>query len=109
VAKGAPATAPAAGDPKAAAVKAASAIAGNWAPQGLSCDSPIVIAIKDGGVSMTVAGSTSTAAIEPSSEAGVTNARAEDGGKYVYKLGQDNTLSMVDPGQQTMKMSKCAG
>jgi hypothetical protein len=105
----APATASAAADPKAAAVKAATAIAGNWAPQGLSCDSPIVIAVKDGGVSMTVAGSTSTAAIEASPEPGVINAKAEDGGKYVYKLGQDKTLSMVDPGQQTMKMSKCAG
>jgi hypothetical protein len=37
------------------------------------------------------------------------NARGEDGGKYTYSLGQDNSLSMVDPTNQTMKMTKCAG
>ena len=96
-------------DPKAAAVTAANAIAGKWAPQGLNCDSPIIIAIKDGGVSMDVAGTTSTAAIEPSPKPGVVNATAEDGGKYVYTLGQDKSLSMADPSHQTMKMTKCAG
>jgi hypothetical protein len=96
-------------DPTAAAVKAAAPIAGNWAAQGLSCDSPIVIAVTNGAVSMTVAGTTSTAAIEPSSTSGVINARGEDGGKYTYSLGQDNSLSMVDPTNQTMKMTKCAG
>jgi hypothetical protein len=105
----APKTATTAADPKAAAVTAAAEIAGKWAAQGLSCDSPIVIVIKDGGVSMTVAGSVSTAAIEPSDQPGVVNATAEDGGKYVYKLGQDKSLSMVDPSQNTMKMTKCAG
>jgi hypothetical protein len=98
-----------AGDPKAAAVTAANRIAGKWAPQGLTCDSPIIIAIKDGGVSMNVAGTTSTAAIEPSPKPDVVNATAEDGGKYVYTLGQDNSLSMADPSHQTMKMTKCAG
>lgn len=96
-------------DPKATAVTAAMAIAGKWAPQGLSCDSPVVIVIKNGGVSMDVAGTTSTAAIEPSPKPGVVNATAEDGGKYVYTLGQDNSLSMADPSHQTMKMTKCAG
>ena len=90
-------------------MKAAAPIAGKWAAQGLTCDSPIVIAITNGGVSMTVAGATSTAAIEPSSAPGVINARGEDGGKYTYSLGQDNSLSMVDPTNQTMKMTKCAG
>jgi hypothetical protein len=98
-----------AGDPKAAAVTEANRIAGKWAPQGLTCDSPIIIAIKDGGVSMNVAGTTSTAAIEPSPKPDVVNATAEDGGKYVYTLGQDNSLSMADPSHQTMKMTKCAG
>jgi len=105
-------TAPAAtapGDPKAAAVTAANRIAGKWAPPGLGCDSPIIIAIKDGGVSMNVAGTTSTAAIEPSPKPDVVTATAEDGGKYVYTLGQDNSLSMADPSHQTMKMTKCAG
>jgi len=102
----APASAPA--DPTATAVQAATAIAGKWALQGLSCDSPIVIAVKGGAVSMAVAGaSPSTATIGPSPEPGVINATAEDGGKYVYKLGQDNSLSMVDPSHQTMKMVKC--
>jgi hypothetical protein len=103
---GAPA---AAGDPKAAAVTAANRIAGKWAPQGLTCDTPIIIAIKNGGVSMNVAGTTSTAAIDPSPKPGVVDATAEDGGKYVYTLGQDNSLSMADPSHQTMKMTKCAG
>jgi hypothetical protein len=96
-------------DPTAAAVKAAAPIAGKWAAAGLSCDSPIVIAITNGAVSMTVAGTTSTAAIEPGSTPGVINARGEDGGKYTYSLGEDNSLSMVDPTNQTMKMTKCAG
>jgi hypothetical protein len=96
-------------DPTAKAVKAAMAIAGKWAPQGLSCDTPVVIAVTGGALSMTVAGaSPSTATIGPSPEPGVINATAEDGGKYVYKLGQDNSLSMVDPTHQTMKMAKCA-
>jgi hypothetical protein len=106
---GSEATAAGSADPKAAAVTAANRIAGKWAPQGLSCDSPIIIAIKDGGVSMNMAGTTSTAAIEPSAKAGVVNATAEDGGKYVYTLGQDNSLSMADPSHQTTKMTKCAG
>jgi hypothetical protein len=96
-------------DPKAAAVTAANRIAGKWAPQGLTCDTPIIIAIKNGGVSMNVAGTTSTAAIDPSPKPGVVDATAEDGGKYVYTLGQDNSLSMADPSHQTMKMTKCAG
>jgi hypothetical protein len=96
-------------DPKAAAVTAANRIAGKWAPQGLTCDTPIIIAIKNGGVSMNVAGTTSTAAIDPSPKPEVVNATAEDGGKYVYTLGQDNSLSMADPSHQTMKMTKCAG
>lgn len=105
----APASTAAPTDPTAKAVKAAMAIAGKWAPQGLSCDTPIVIAVTGGAVSMTVAGaSPSTATIGPSPEPGVINATAEDGGKYVYKLGQDNSLSMVDPTHQTMKMAKCA-
>jgi shikimate kinase len=103
------ASGPTPADPTAMAVKAAAAIAGKWAPQGLGCDSPIVIAIKGGAISMTVAGaSPSTATIGPSPDHGVINATAEDGGKYVYKLDQDNTLSMVDPSRQTMKMTKCA-
>ncbi len=100
---------PTAADPTTAAVKAAAVLAGNWTPQGLSCDSPIAIAVQNGAVSMTMPGTTSTAAIEPSSAAGVINARGEDGGKYSYSLGQDNVLSMVDPSNQTQKMTKCAG
>jgi hypothetical protein len=96
-------------DPTAAAVKAAGALVGNWAPQGLTCDNPITIAVKDGAVSMTVGGSTSKSTIEASPGAGVTDAKGEDGGKYTYTLGQDQTLSMVDPSGQTMKMTKCAG
>jgi hypothetical protein len=57
---------------------------------------------------MTVAGTTSTATIQPSPVAGVTNAKGSDG-DYVYKLGTDGSLSMVDPTNQTMKMTKCAG
>ncbi|HZC16114.1 MAG TPA: hypothetical protein VE309_05085, partial [Caulobacteraceae bacterium] len=95
-------------DPTAAAVTAAAPLAGKWALQGLSCDSPIVIAIQNGAVSMTVSGTTSTASIQPSPIAGVTNAKGGDGA-YVYKLGQDGTLSMVDPTNQTTKMTKCAG
>ena len=104
-----PASAAPTGDPKAAAVKAAAAIVGKWAPQGLSCDTPVVISVANGAVSMSVAGaSPSTAAIGPSPDAGVINATAEDGGKYVYKLDKDNSLSMIDPNNQTMKMTKCA-
>jgi hypothetical protein len=105
----APTNTPAAVDPTAAAVKAAGPIAGKWAAQGLSCDAPIVIAVASGAISMTVAGSTSTATIEPSPTPGVINARGEDGGKYTYSLGQDGSLSMVDPTNQSMKMTKCAG
>ena len=105
----APTNTPAAVDPTAAAVKAAGPIGGKWAAQGLSCDAPIVIAVASGAISMTVAGSTSTATIEPSPTPGVINARGEDGGKYTYSLGQDGSLSMVDPTNQSMKMTKCAG
>jgi hypothetical protein len=105
----APTNTPAAVDPTAAAVKAAAPIGGKWAAQGLSCDAPIVIAVTSGAISMTVAGSTSTATIEPSPTPGVINARGEDGGKYTYSLGQDGSLSMVDPTNQAMKMTKCAG
>jgi hypothetical protein len=105
----APTNTPAAVDPTAAAVKAAAPIAGKWAAQGLSCDAPIVIAVTSGAISMTVAGSTSTATIEPSPTPGVINARGEDGGKYTYSLGQDGSLAMVDPTNQSMKMTKCAG
>ena len=105
----APASAPPAASPTAQAVQAAAPIAGKWAPAGLSCDSPIVIAITNGAVSMTVAGATSTATIEPSTSAGVVNARGEDGGKTTYSLGTDGSLSMVDPTNQTMKMTKCPG
>ncbi len=100
---------PAAVDPTAAAVKAAAPMAGKWAAQGLSCDAPIMIAVTNGAISMTVAGSTSTATIEPSPAFGVINARGEDGGKYTYSLAQDGSLSMVDPTNQPMKMTKCAG
>ena len=103
-----PAAAPA--EPKApAAVTAAAALAGNWAPAGLGCDSPVVIAIKDGAVAMSVAGTTSTAAIQANPAPGEIDATADDGGKYVYKLGHDNSLSMTGPGNQIMKLTKCAG
>ncbi|HEY1560766.1 MAG TPA: TIR domain-containing protein [Caulobacteraceae bacterium] len=96
-------------EPKAAAVTAAAGLAGNWAPPGLGCGSPIVIAIKDGAVAMSVAGTTSTAAIQASPAPGEIDATADDGGKYVYKLGHDNSLSMTGPGDQSMKLTKCAG
>jgi hypothetical protein len=75
----------------------------------LGCGSPIVIAIKDGAVAMSVAGTTSTAAIQASPAPGEIDATADDGGKYVYKLGHDNSLSMTGPGDQSMKLTKCAG
>lgn len=96
-------------DPKAAAVKAAAVLAGNWGPPGLGCDSPIVIAIKDGAVAMSVAGTISNAAIQASPAPGEIDATADDGGKYVYKLGHDKSLSMTGPGDQRMKLTKCAG
>jgi hypothetical protein len=68
-----------------------------------------VIAIKDGAVAMSVAGTTSTAAIQASPAPGEIDATADDGGKYVYKLGDDNSLSMTGPGDQSMKLTKCAG
>lgn len=105
----APAKAPAAADPKAAAINAAYAIAGKWAPQGLSCDAPVFIAIKNGDVVMSVAGTNSTAAIQPGPAAGEVDATAENGDKYVYKLGADKSLAMDGPGGQSMKLSKCAG
>lgn len=105
----APTNAPAPVAATAAAVVAAAPMAGKWAPQGLSCDSPILIAIANGAVSMTVAGSTSTATIEPSPKSGVINALGPEGGKYAFSLGQDSSLSMVDPTNQTTKMTKCAG
>ncbi|HEX4198414.1 MAG TPA: TIR domain-containing protein [Caulobacteraceae bacterium] len=108
-AAGAPKGAPAAVDPTAAAVAAAAPLAGKWALQGLTCDSPVVIAVQNGAVSMTVAGTTSTTTIQPSPVAGVTNAKGEDGGAYLYKLGADGSLSMTDPNNQTTKMTKCAG
>jgi hypothetical protein len=101
--------APAGSDPIAVAVKAAAPLAGAWAPQGLSCGSPVTIAVKDGAVSMTVAGSTATSTIGPSPAPGVTVARGEDGGTYTYRLGVDRTLSMVDAGGQTTTMTRCAG
>jgi hypothetical protein len=96
-------------DPKAAAVIAAAALAGNWAPPGLGCANPIVISIKDGAVAMSVAGTTSTAAIQASPAQGEIDAAADDGGKYVYKIGADNTLSVVSPGAQNMSLTKCPG
>jgi hypothetical protein len=90
-------------------VKAAAPVAGKWSPPGLGCDAPVVIAVTNGAISMTVAGSTSTSTIEPSPTPGVINARGEDGGKYVYTLAPDGTLSMLDPTNQTMKLTKCAG
>ncbi len=104
-----PAATSATADPKAAAVKAAAVLAGNWGPPGLGCDSPIVIAIKDGAVAMSSGGTTSTAAIQASPTPGEIDATADDGGKYVYKLAPDKTLSMAGPGAQTMKLTKCAG
>ena len=104
-----PAAGPVAVDPTAAAVTAAGALAGKWAPQGLSCDSPIVIAVTNGAVAMTLAGSTSTTKIGPSPTAGVINAATDDGGKYTYTLGPGGSLSMVDPTGQNTKMSKCPG
>jgi hypothetical protein len=105
----APANTPVAVDPTAAAVKAAAPMAGKWSPPGLGCDAPVVISVTSGAISMTVAGSTSTSTIEPSPTPGVINARGEDGGKYVYTLAPDGSLSMLDPTNQTMKMTKCAG
>ncbi|HEY3889172.1 MAG TPA: TIR domain-containing protein, partial [Caulobacteraceae bacterium] len=35
-------------------------VAGKWSPPGLGCDAPVVIAVINGAISMTVAGSTST-------------------------------------------------
>lgn len=96
-------------DPKAAAINAAYAIAGKWAPQGLGCDAPVLIAIKEGDVVMSVAGTTSTAAIQPGAAAGEVDATAENGDKYVYKLGADKSLAMAGPGGQSMNLTKCAG
>jgi hypothetical protein len=103
------AASPAPVDAKAEAVKAAAPMAGNWAPEGLTCDTPIVVAIKDGDISMTVQGATSTAAIAASQGAGEVDAVAEKGGKYVYRLIKANSLSMIDPTGQTMTLSRCGG
>lgn len=108
-AAGAPKAAPAAVDPTAAAVTAAAPLAGKWALQGLGCDSPVVVAIQNGAVSMTTAGTTSTATIQPSPTPGVTNAKGEEGNNYVYTLGADGSLSVTGPNNQTTKMTKCAG
>jgi hypothetical protein len=58
---------------------------------------------------MTMGGTTSTATIEPVTAPGVVNARGEDGGKTTYSVGADGSLSMVDPTNQTTKMTKCPG
>ena len=105
----APANAPPAASPTAQAVQAAAPIAGKWAPAGLGCDSPIVISVTNGAVAMTMGGTTSTATIEPVTAPGVVNARGEDGGKTTYSVGADGSLSMVDPTNQTTKMTKCPG
>ena len=101
--------APPTANPTAAAVQAAGAIVGKWAPPGLGCDNPVTIAVQNGAVSMTVAGTTSTTTIEPSSGPGVVVAKGDDGGKYTYTLAADQSLTMVDPSGQPMKMTKCAG
>ncbi|HEY1414692.1 MAG TPA: TIR domain-containing protein, partial [Caulobacteraceae bacterium] len=103
------AASPAPVDAKAEAVKAATPMAGNWAPEGLTCDTPVVVAIKDGNISMNVQGATSTATIEASQGVGEIDAIAEKGGKYVYRLIKANSLSMIDPTGQTMTLSRCGG
>ena len=103
------APAPAPVDPKAAAIAAAGAIAGKYAPEGLSCDNPVIIAIKDGAVVMSVAGTNSTAAVQPGSAAGEVDAIADNGDKYIYKPGAAGALAMDGPGGQSMKLTKCPG
>lgn len=95
-------------DPTAAAVQAASALAGAWAPQGLTCAKPVTLAVKDGALLMKVSGETSTTTIDPSPNAGEIDAHDSDGGKYNYKLDQ-NALSVVGPSGPIMKMTKCTG
>jgi len=60
-------------------------------------------------VAMSVAGTTSTAAIQASPTPGEIDATTDDGGKYVYKLAPDQSLSMAGPGARSMKLTKCAG
>jgi hypothetical protein len=103
------ASAPAPVDAKAAAIAAAGAIAGKYAPEGLTCDNPVIIAIKDGAVVMSVAGTNSTAAVQPGAAAGEVNATADNGDKYVYKPGPAGALAMDGPGGQSMKLTKCPG
>lgn len=86
---------------------AAASLAGNWAPQGLSCDSAITLAVNDGVLSLTTGGRTSTAAIQSVTDAGAVQAKAADG-VYTYAVGSDG-LSVTGPGGSVMKMTKCAG
>lgn len=90
-----------------ASSQAAASLAGNWAPQGLTCDNPITLAVSDGVLSLTSAGKTSTATIESVSDSGEIQAMAADG-LYTYSVDSEG-LSVAGPGGSVMKMTKCAG
>jgi hypothetical protein len=94
--------------PSAAAIKSAVALAGAWAPQGLTCADPVTVSIKDGVLWMTVANTASPATIEPGHEAGAIDARTPDGGQYSYRLDQNDTLSVLGPGGLRMRLTRCA-
>ena len=94
--------------PSVAAIKSAVALAGTWAPQGLTCADPVTVSIKEGVLWMTVANTASPATIEPGHEAGVIDAQTSDGGQYSYRLGQNDTLSVFGPGGLRMRLTRCA-
>jgi hypothetical protein len=93
----------------ASAMQSATVIAGSWAPQGLTCEKPVRISIKDGTLAMTVSGTTSTTTIEPSSDPGLVKTTASDGGAFSFTIDEHQTLSVVGPGGPIMKLTKCVG
>lgn len=103
-----PAPASASPDPSTLAVRAADALAGNWAPTGLTCDNAITIAVRGGQLALTASGVTTYATIEPSPQPNVVDTQAANGA-YTYTIAQDNTLSMGGPGGLHLRMTRCAG
>jgi len=94
------------GDSSDAAVQAAAALVGDWAPQGLTCDDKMTIQVSGSTLSLGSVGATpSTATIQSSPQAGVIVTQAANG-NYTYTLHGDNQLSVVGPGL-SMDMTKC--
>jgi hypothetical protein len=98
---------PVSADPTGQAVRAAAALDGNWALNGLTCANPVALAVKDGLLLMTVSGATSSTTIDPSGDPDAIAAHSEDGGKYSYRLGQRGKLTVTGPKGPLMEMTKC--